>query len=257
MLSDLHLEHDAHAYSLTDAGADLIVLAGDIHSGTRGIEWAVSQTRDKPVLYVLGNHEYYGGNFPRLQDECRSAAKGTNVTLLEQESVELEGYRFFGATLWTDFCLYGNPGEHSRFARVAMNDYRVIRNNKTARLLDPRETKRYHAETLMDLNEFLDTGDLSRSIVITHHLPSYLSVQHAYRGDPLSSAFASRLDGLIEAKGPAVWVHGHNHDCLDYLIERTRVYSNQRGYPHEAVSRFDALATIDLEVERNRFAGSV
>ncbi|MDQ8181882.1 metallophosphoesterase [Pelagicoccus sp. SDUM812005] len=254
VLSDLHIEQGA--YDFVDAGVDLVVLAGDIHRQTEGVDWAISEIRDKPVLYVLGNHEYYSDRFPGLVDDCRSLSDGTNVKVLEREGVEFDGYRFFGATLWTDFGLYGKAGQHARYARVTMNDYRVIRNNKTGRGLEPRETIRCYNETVAKLSDFLDTGDLSRSIVITHHLPSFRSVHRSRKGDPLSAAFASRLDRLIELKGPSVWIHGHNHDCLDYTIGKTRVYSNQRGYPGEEVrmGRFDGLATIDLDAERSRFA---
>ncbi|MDQ8180389.1 metallophosphoesterase [Pelagicoccus sp. SDUM812005] len=256
VISDLHLERDSTPFRFIDAGTELVVLAGDIHSLTLGVDWAVSAIPNKPVLYVLGNHEYYGGSFPRLIDECRAKAEGTNVTVLERDIVEYGGFRFFGATLWTDFSLYGNPGLHSRIARVAMNDYRLIRNNTTGRGLDPRDTKHCHSETLVNLIEFLESGDLSRSIVITHHLPTYCSVHQDYQGNPLSAAFASRLDSLIESEGPSVWIHGHNHQGLDYLIDRTRIFANQKGYSGEIPKglEFDPTATIDLEAERIRYA---
>ena len=61
-----------------------------------------------PVLYVAGNHEHYDERIGRLHEKLREAAAGSNVHILENETFELDGYRFFGATLWTDFNLFGD-----------------------------------------------------------------------------------------------------------------------------------------------------
>jgi len=58
------------------------------------------------VLYVVGNHEHYDERIGRLHEKLREAAEGSNVHILENEAFELDGYRFFGATLWTDFNLF-------------------------------------------------------------------------------------------------------------------------------------------------------
>lgn len=64
ILSDLHLENEG--FTIPETNADVIVLAGDIHEGTRAIPWIKEQT-DKPVIYVAGNHEYYGELCPELK----------------------------------------------------------------------------------------------------------------------------------------------------------------------------------------------
>lgn len=85
-----------------------MVLASDIDRGTRGVVWARMAFSDVPVLYVAGNHEYYDERIGRLHRKLREAATGSNVRILENETFELNGYRFFGATLWTDFNLFGD-----------------------------------------------------------------------------------------------------------------------------------------------------
>ncbi len=96
VLSDLHL--DLNPCDIPVVG-DIIVLAGDIHLGTRGIAWAREHFAGKPVLYVCGNHEFYRHVFPDLLTDMRAAAAGSNVTFLERDVFVKDGIRFLGATL--------------------------------------------------------------------------------------------------------------------------------------------------------------
>lgn len=124
ILSDLHLEFGPFVPPQVEV--DVIILAGDIHTGTRGIEWAVQYFPDRPVLYVVGNHEYYGNASPRLLDTMRKKTEGSSVHILENTAVELGEVTFYGCTLWTDFQLFDNR----RFAMVEaaerMTDFRRI-----------------------------------------------------------------------------------------------------------------------------------
>lgn len=106
ILSDLHREF-GHV-NLPEVPADVVVLAGDIDRGTKGVAWARQAFPGVPVLYVAGNHEHYGERIGRLHEKLREAAGGSNVVILENQMYELCGYRFFGATLWTDFALLGD-----------------------------------------------------------------------------------------------------------------------------------------------------
>lgn len=105
ILSDLHLE-----FSLLDidtTGVDIIVLAGDIHLGTRGIPWIEAQRKGLPVIYVPGNHEFYKGEHSRVLRDLRAACAATsNVHLLDMDKITIGDVEFLGATLWTDFALY-------------------------------------------------------------------------------------------------------------------------------------------------------
>jgi len=102
VLSDLHLEEQPFT---PDAGdADVVVLAGDIHNGAAGIEWA-EQVFGVPVLYLAGNHEYYDGEFDAVQAAMSAAARGSPVDLLDCSERIIDGVRFLGCTLWTDYSL--------------------------------------------------------------------------------------------------------------------------------------------------------
>ncbi len=86
----------------------MVALAGNIDLGIRGVAWARMTFPDVPVLYVAGNHEHYDERIGLLHERLREAAAGSNVHILENETFELNGYRFFGATLWTDSSLLGD-----------------------------------------------------------------------------------------------------------------------------------------------------
>src|ERR1700752_2288598 len=107
ILSDLHLEFAP--FQPNNVDADVVVLAGDVHTGRNGIEWALKAFPDRPVIYVLGNHEFYGQKLQKLIKELQELADGTNIRLLENEQCSIGEVVFLGATLWTDFGLNGNP----------------------------------------------------------------------------------------------------------------------------------------------------
>jgi Icc-related predicted phosphoesterase len=230
ILSDLHREF-GH-FTLPEVAADVVVLAGDIDKHTRGVAWARERFPDVPVLYVAGNHEFYGERIGRLHEKLCEAAAGSNVHILENETFELNGYRFFGATLWTDFNLLGDRTMSMGAAgskEGGMNDYRKIR-QRDLRRLQPHHTAMLHAESRLALTQFLESGDRARSIVITHQAPSIKSLSEHRHTQPISGAYASNLEDLIHDHGPALWVHGHIHTPIDYTVGATRVLNNAFGY---------------------------
>ncbi len=111
ILSDLHLEFGP--VELPRVEADVVVLAGDVHKGRRGLAWARERFAATPVVYVLGNHEYYGEALPRLREKLEGEAAGSSVHLLENRAVEIGGVTFLGCTLWTDFELHQGSGSRS------------------------------------------------------------------------------------------------------------------------------------------------
>ncbi len=231
ILSDLHREFGT--VIVPEVAADVVVLAGDIDRGARGVAWARLRFPETPVLYIAGNHEFYGERIGRLHEKLRDAAAGSNVVILENESFSMDGYRFFGATLWTDFALCADRQVAMITAGdnlTGMNDYRKIRREDAGRL-QPKHTALLHADTRLALTEFLAQGERFRSIVITHHAPSQRSLPDDRRGQPISAAYASDLEPLIKECGPVLWIHGHIHTARDYPVGQTRVINNAHGYP--------------------------
>lgn len=227
ILSDIHNEFSVLPQPETDA--DVVILAGDIDTQGRGIEW--SKGFRQPVLYVAGNHEYYGGHLDTLQQQMKQQAEDSNVTFMENRQVVIDSVRFLGCTLWTDFKLYGDGASvmAKLDAQSAMNDYRVIRIGSEQRRLNPDDTESLFNQSLQFLKTQLALPFDGPTVVITHHAPSFESISEQYKGDLLTPAFASCLDDLM---GPqvALWIHGHVHHSNDYRLNGTRVVSNPRGY---------------------------
>lgn len=245
ILSDLHLEF-AHL-DLPQVSADVVVVAGDVHKGHRGLEWLRQTFPVSPVVYVLGNHEYYGHALPGLTDELRVAAEGTNVHVLENQEFEFGGVTFLGATLWTDFALDGNPKNGGLIAEKCMNDFRLVSTSPDERPLRAADMRRLHAESVDWLRQRLVALRGRPVVVVTHHLPSARSIASRFSGDPLNPAFASNLDELVAASGAVLWIHGHSHTAADYRVGLTRVLANPRGYPRETESGFAPGLVVDID----------
>jgi hypothetical protein len=152
------------------------------------------------------------------------------VHVLSDEALTLDGVRFLGATLWTDFRLFGPSPTAPIAAQQQMVDYRKIRVSPRYRKLVPADTALWHARSVRWLREALATPFAGPTVVVTHHAPSLRSVEPGHADDELSAAYASALDELVESTGAAYWVHGHTHHNVRYEVGATTVLSNQRGY---------------------------
>lgn len=225
--SDIHLEFKDYIPSVDDA--DVIVLAGDIYTKGRGIAWATKHF-SKPVIFVAGNHDYWGGNVDLSLRSMKEAARQTsNIHLLENTSTIIDGVRFFGATLWTDFNLDGRRLEAMYKARQDMHDYKKIRHGEGYHRFVPEKALRLHEQSVLALKEFLATPFEGKTVVVTHHAPSVLSLINEVEGDISNACYASNLDYLM-GDNIALWIHGHIHSSLDYMRNGTRVVCNPRGY---------------------------
>ena len=238
IISDLH--HEFGMSEISFDSADVIILAGDVNVGTKGIEWIKSTIKDKPVIYVLGNHEYYKGTYPKTLNKILSLARDTNVHVLENRSIAIGDVRFHGATLWTDFSLLGNPRTYGSLCQEKMNDYKKIRRDPTYSKLRSIDTFNIHNKSMSWLEKSLDESESKVNIVVTHHAPSIQSIPVKYEGDPISSAYASNLESTIVKYSPDYWIHGHIHEPKDYFVEKTRIICNPHGYidePHNGYNR--------------------
>jgi hypothetical protein len=118
----------------------------------------------------------------------------------------------------------------------AMNDFRAIRvlddtyERGATRVFAPEDAARIHFMSLGFIREELARPFDGITVVATHHAPSLRSVPGQFRTDPLSAAYASDLESLIEEFQPPIWVHGHTHTSFDYTIGATRIVCNPRGY---------------------------
>lgn len=244
VLGDLHLEFAP--VDIPDTDTDVVVLAGDIDVGANGLNWIQYRFPSRPVVYVLGNHEFYRHNIPELTESLRREMKASDIHLLENSSVELGGFTFLGCTLWTNFALGLDPLRSMAKAEHFMNDYRLIRFGAANRVLRASDTVDIHQESVAWLESELAVHDPARTIVVTHHAPSPRSEAPGYSNSPLTPAFVSDLGPLVKQSGIPAWIHGHTHHNVDYRLGATRVLSNQRGYPQEPCAGFDPGMVLEI-----------
>jgi Icc-related predicted phosphoesterase len=241
--SDLHMEMGGSPLRRRHIGGDLLVLAGDIVANPSHL-WDCFRgflMTDIPVIYILGNHEFYHHDFASGMELYRMLECLPGVHLLEDQSIEIGGVRFLGTTLWSDF--FG--GRQGLAAEEGLNDFILISNGGD-RLRWTDVAKRYH-ESLDWLTTELRTPFPGKTVVITHHAPSALSNPPQFAESPISGAFYSNLDDLIEETQPALWIHGHMHDSSDYRIGKTRVVCNPYGYRNVEVNvDWDPEARVEV-----------
>src|SRR6185369_1472753 len=246
VLSDLHLSRGALAVPANDA--DAVVLAGDIARPKEAIAWASGFA--KPVLYVPGNHEFYGGSIAGTVAELRRLSAGSNIHVLDEDEVAIEGVRFLGTTLWTDFLLFGEGEQRAAAmceAQRFMRDFSRIHLGESP--FTPEASaglfKRHAAWLEGKLAEPYDRA----TVAITHHAPSRRSIHPRFADSLMNACFVSDAEHLIDGRRARLWIHGHTHDSFDYLVNGTRVLCNPRGYAKDGVNEnpcFEANLTVDV-----------
>jgi predicted phosphodiesterase len=246
VLSDLHLSLGPLAIPANDA--DAVVLAGDIARPKEAIAWASGFA--KPVLYVPGNHEFYGGSIAGTVAELKRLSAGSDIHVLDDDEVIIQGVRFLGSTLWTDFMLFGEGERRAAAMREAqrfMRDFSSIRLGESPLTPDASAVlfKRHAAWVEAKLAE----PHAGPTVVITHHAPSRKSVHPRFAESLMNACFVSDAERLIDGRLARLWIHGHTHDSFDYSVNGTRVLCNPRGYAKDGVNEnrlFDADLTFNV-----------
>lgn len=251
IMSDIHIELSRgwdlpHPAERPDF--DVLVMAGDLMPAMeRGVEWLAERVTDHPVIYVPGNHEFYGADIDRTVEKARAAAQGTNIRVLQNNVVSIEGVQFLGTTLFTDFNLWGNAPVAMNAALLAMNDYKRIRRDRHRYRLRPIDVLARHTQARVFIASELAKNEPGRRVVvISHHAPYRNACGEGYR--ILSAAYTSDLDALIEHEWkPDIWIYGHTHESADFTVGRTRIVSNAKGYGFLPENpSFDPTFTIEI-----------
>jgi Icc-related predicted phosphoesterase len=190
----------------------------------------------KRVIYICGNHEHYHGYYDTNHEKLQSLLPN-NVHYLENQSVEIDGVHFWGATMWTD-CHGRNPLTMET-VQNGLNDFRLIKYEHNHRRhgywtnkFSVYDAIQENAYSVQQLKTFLADHKDDKVVVVSHHAPSALSVNEKYKQDfHLNGGYHNHLEDLI-MDNPQIkaWVHGHMHDPVDYMIGSTRVLANPRGY---------------------------
>ena len=240
IFSDLHLERIPHWEPTPAPGADVLVLAGDIgsyQSGSLlpgGAQADFGLTRFSPthgaghwrqVLFVPGNHEYDGFELSEAGERMQGLCQALGITWLDRRCVVLDGVRFLGTTLWSDFDAIG-PREK---AFRAANFY--LRKNTCRRGGVPMLAESMR-ELALECQQWL-RGALAEpfdgpTVVVTHFAPTLASADPRYGLAPGTAGFCNALDSLLPQVD--LWIHGHLHCPVDHVSRGCRVVANPLGY---------------------------
>jgi len=132
--SDLHLEFAP--YAIENAGADVLLLAGDIcvasgfntDLGARFLDFFDTVCHQfEAVCYVPGNHEFYGDDLSTGVQTLRDYLPYQNLHILDNSSVVLGDTKIVGTTLWSDIESRGPLVQMDCVATIA--DYQQIHHN--------------------------------------------------------------------------------------------------------------------------------
>jgi hypothetical protein len=263
LLSDLHLEVHPHYRPQPAPGADLLVLAGDIGSYQAGSQlvdpdfglgrFSPRQGWPTPVLYVPGNHEYDGLEYDEAHARLRATCERLGITWLEREVTVIDGVRFVGTTLWSDFeALVPAQGPLSEQIKAREKALRAanfyLRKHSTLRggeHLLAEDLQVLGRECQAWLRQALATPFDGTTVVVTHFAPSLRSADPRYGLTPGTAGFCNALDELLAHA--QWWLHGHLHCPQDYVVNGCRVVANTLGYAAKGEqASFGDLYSIDL-----------
>ncbi|OBS31281.1 metallophosphoesterase [Tepidimonas fonticaldi] len=263
LLSDLHLEANTGFVPTPAADADLLVLAGDVGSyqrradgGRLGLpDWGLQAFSPlpqyggwpTPVLYVPGNHEYDGLDWDEAHAGLRAACERLGIVWLEREVVVIDGVRFVGTTLWSDFDALASvplqrrgrprpitdPQAHrlhqrQRAFRAANFHLTQMATQRAGRLFDAAAMRDEALRCQTWLRAALSAPFDGPTVVVTHFAPTLRSADPRYGIQPSTAGFCNALDDLLPLAD--LWLHGHLHCPHDYRVGRCRVVANPLGY---------------------------
>lgn len=266
-VSDLHLEHHRdyrepvgkprsvaakrEQQGWQPMGTDVVVCAGDMHVGTRGPGWLRTLYPKVEIVYVAGNHEYYGHRLDLLDNQLCKECRRHGVHFLQCDSIEIQGVVFIGCTLWADFAAFVPKVSRSkagRLAEEAMADYGLItvpsRRAGEVRNICWVDTARLHDQHRAWLEREIVAHLGKPMVVVTHHVPALALSDPNFVGDPTTAGWCSRMSRVVEDAGRAgarYWICGHSHYVQQVKIGECLAVNNSAGYPR------------DLETGRSRF----
>lgn len=246
--SDLHLEFSQNKAYLTSnpliPQADVLLLAGDVvpfasRDGQEDFFRFVSKNF-KYTYWLPGNHEYYGTDAAVKSGTLKEEIKA-NVFLVNNISVNHGDVRLVFSTLWSRI----SPA-NDWLIEKSVSDFDAILHNGY-RFSAPAFNF-LHRRCLNFLTEELQKEEAGKTVVITHHVPTFLNYPPQYKGSIINEAFAVELHDFIHDGKAAAWLYGHHHvNIPEFTIGETRMMTNQLGYVERSEHRlFDRSKTFSL-----------
>lgn len=228
IMSDLHLEAVPypHAFQPKPPIFDVLVAAGDIWQGDclRAFRFLRHLAGDKPVIFVMGNHEHWNGVLRDNLKLAKALAREQRITLLDGEAVTIKGCTFVGTTLWADHTLSlagANPAAET-------GEQIEIDHEGGTHLITIGDAVELHQASRAKLERLVEQADSTLPlVVVSHHAPHPDCLTDAMRNTWSAGNSASDLSHIIGTGRIALWVHGHLHHSVDIVRGRaTRILCN-------------------------------
>ena len=241
IMSDIHLEFNPDKLPEISSDADVLVFAGDLSSSQNQVKKFFEGIREHtkaPIVYVLGNHEFYGKFLTEVSLYKEAVAHIPDVHILDKDVFVYEDVRFIGCTLWTDF----DSRRCELDAYYGMNDFRHIKTfseDFKVKNIDTSDILQEHTYCRNFLNNALKIARdflKQKTVVVSHHGPSFYCVSDEYKNHKLNGAFFVELSNLILDENPDLWVYGHTHYHNESKLGSTNIVCNPFGYPFEKES---------------------
>lgn len=249
-VSDLHMGGTYWVPNGRFPKHDVMIIAGDVDDTATDTEWRlleVCRWSDAPIVFVPGNHDHHRSDLGHWETPSPDLVDLGVHVLAAGQAVVIDGVRFIGATLWTDFLLFDTEFASQAFAAKTMTEYRHVWKTDGTDHVWPIDTAAAHTRHRAAIEAELAVRHPGPTVVVTHHAPSARSVAGPIGVE--DAAYASDLTELIVKHQPDLWVHGHIHQAVDYRIDRTRVVCNPRGYTRrdwEEETGWDETLVIEI-----------
>ena len=233
----------------------ILILAGDISSSVKQLAEFLKEVSKKfeRVIAIPGNHEAYGHDINDWKASIRQEIKGIkNIRYAEDfpKCEVFDGVRFIFGILWADG---GKTLADQAFVANSLNDFFIIRNGQ--KRFSVPDMIQEHKRQKKAIDRFLKEPFEGKSVVITHHLPSYRLISERFMPQPpffkdMNGGFAANFDDILAYDhAPALWIHGHTHDTIDTQLWKTRIICNPAGYRHEKANGFNAYKPMFLRLD--------
>lgn len=193
-----------------------LAVLGDIspNANTRKIFFEKIKPFWKKIFFVPGNHDYWNEwNGMQYSDEINSKmANDVGIILMQMNEFVIDDIVILGATLWSD---------QSFECKTLINDYEKIKK------IEFQDIKNLHLQHKNWFENKIKMYKNKKIICLSHHVPSYSVCQEKDLNDPISSAYYSNCDSLVEKV--FLWAHGHTH----HAKHDGKIVCNPIGYPSE------------------------
>ena len=253
--SDLHVEHSSLSLNTTDA--DVVVLAGDIFAMGQAysedfsiIHWIDQNIPDTVVVFVPGNHDFEDSYWEKQMMVWKQHAQqlGGRIHVLWNESVDVQGIRFLGTPLFTDFASTGHPEVVKAQAKKIPDFNRIW--NVSGHAVHPNDYVQWNHTARQFLSDELPKDPEIKKVVVTHFAPSLKLRNPNHPAALLDAYWLNDCEDLVAQAD--LWISGHSHYSCDLTLENGgRMISNARGvskmYNLSSDPQFDRAFRVNID----------